>query len=151
MKIEIVTSVPSDAHILTEIAVKAKKHWGYSDEQIETWRSELTITEGTIQKESVFQLNIDSKPIGVYSLRTLDDDTCEIEHFWLLPEYIGKGFGRRMFDHLLEIASQSGAKNIRIVSDPNAEGFYLKMGARKVGEEESSIKGRALPILKIEL
>ncbi|MBI4170393.1 MAG: GNAT family N-acetyltransferase [Candidatus Aenigmarchaeota archaeon] len=58
---------------------------------------------------------------------------------------------KKMFNHLLRTASKLNAKNVRVVSDPNAEGFYLKMGARKVGEKKSSIKGRMLPILQIDL
>lgn len=64
---------------------------------------------------------------------------------------MSKGFGRKLFNHLLKTASNLNAKNIRIVSDPNAEGFYVKMGAREIDEKESSIKGRMLPVLKIEL
>lgn len=74
MKTEIVRSVPSAAPILTQIAIESKKHWGYSDEQIEKWRSELTLTENEIKAESVFQLNINNKPIGVYSLWRRDND-----------------------------------------------------------------------------
>jgi len=37
-----------------------------------------------------------------------------------------------------------------IDADPNAEGFYLKMGAERVGESPSgSIPGRMLPLLQV--
>ncbi len=45
----------------------------------------------------------------------------------------------------------SGGATLRIASDPNAEGFYLKMGARRVGETPSQPEGRALPLLLLEV
>jgi hypothetical protein len=42
---------------------------------------------------------------------------------------------------------------VEIEADPNAEGFYLRMGARRVGENVYDIESqrRALPLLKVEL
>jgi hypothetical protein len=43
-------------------------------------------------------------------------------------------------------------KSVEISSDPNAEGFYKKMGAYRVGESTSELDGepRILPRLSIE-
>jgi hypothetical protein len=39
---------------------------------------------------------------------------------------------------------------VRIQSEPNAEGFYVKMGARRIGSVESSVmKGRLLPLMEV--
>ena len=40
-----------------------------------------------------------------------------------------------------------------IESDPNAEGFYLKMGATRAGENVYELEGkeRALPVMIVEL
>jgi hypothetical protein len=41
---------------------------------------------------------------------------------------------------------------VRFVSDPNAAGFYVKMGARRVGEVESvAVKGRMLPAFEVDV
>jgi hypothetical protein len=41
----------------------------------------------------------------------------------------------------------NGVIQATIVSDPNAEGFYLRMGAQRSGEVESTPRGRYLPKL----
>ena len=150
MKEKIARSQASDADVLTAIAIAAKKHWGYSDEQIEKWREEMTVSEEDIKEDIVFHLEKEGKIVGFYSL-SKEDESFEIEHLWILPEYIGQGLGKILFEHARETAVQNGARHIRAESDPNAEGFYLKMGMKRTGEKESSIPGRMLPVLEITL
>jgi hypothetical protein len=42
-----------------------------------------------------------------------------------------------------------GFDKLEIISDPHAEGFYMAMGARRVGNIESSIAGRNLAVLEL--
>ena len=75
---------------------------------------------------------------------------------WLEPEFQGRGFGRRLWDHALSTARALGYRSLEIESDPNAEGFYRAIGAMRVGERESLVArtvepGRLLPLLRVEL
>ncbi len=69
---------------------------------------------------------------------------------WVAPERVGGG-GAALFAHAVETARAEGASQLRISSDPNAEGFYVKMGARRVGEVPSRPPGRMLPLLVFRL
>ena len=69
------------------------------------------------------------------------------EHMWVRPKEIGSGVGRSLFAHLLEQLHAMGATRLRIASDPHAEGFYRRMGARRVGRVPSTPAGRYLPLL----
>ena len=71
----------------------------------------------------------------------------------LLPEYIGTGVGRVLFDHAVRRAAASGAEVLGLESDPNAEGFYRRMGARRVGEISYPKDGqrRTLPLLAVDV
>jgi hypothetical protein len=53
--------------------------------------------------------------------------------------------------HLVARARAAGVEELRVVSDPNAAGFYLRMGACQVGEQASVPVGRRLPVLVIPL
>jgi GNAT superfamily N-acetyltransferase len=53
----------------------------------------------------------------------------ELEHLWVSPEHIGTGIGRALFDHAVRRAAALGATTLSIEADPNAEGFYRRMGA----------------------
>ena len=42
-------------------------------------------------------------------------------------------------------------KKVTLDSEPNAEIFYQKLGFKKVGEFETSIKNRFMPIMEMKL
>jgi GNAT superfamily N-acetyltransferase len=66
---------------------------------------------------------------------------------------MGRGVGRALFEHALEQARRLGHRTLRIEADPNAEGFYTRMGARHVGVTVTNIEGqrRELPLLLYDL
>ena len=149
----IVRSKSSDAAALTEIAKAAKSCWGYPKEWMEKWDGELTLTGKDAEENFVFHIEQEGKIMGFYSLSE-DGGLFEVEHMWISPEYIDKGFGKALFEHAKEIALRHGGKKLRVESDPHAEGFYVKMGMRRVSEKESSIPGlpgRMIPIFEKEL
>ena len=143
---------PEEAARLTEIAIAAKRYWGYPESWIEIWRDELTITPDFIECHRVFAATENGIPMGFYAVVTSEGST-ELAHLWILPELIGQGLGRQLFTHAHCRAAMAGVKVIEIVSDPNAEGFYLKAGAKKIGEVISVIEGqeRKLPRLALEV
>ncbi len=143
---------PEEAARLTEIAIAAKRYWGYPESWLEAWRAGLTITSEFIVRHEVFVAIEDDQPVGFYTL-VISEVSTELDHLWVLPEWIGKGIGRRLLNHALDRASAIGARQIEIVSDPNAEGFYRKAGANQIGEFVSTIEGqeRKLPRLALEV
>ena len=60
----------NDNEILTEITKKSKAYWGYSEEQLLKWDSNLTISKVYIENNTVFTLTNDNKIIGYYSYIT---------------------------------------------------------------------------------
>ena len=64
----IVTVDVSDAFILTEIALKSKSFWGYSNELIESWRNDLTVTSTMISNSYTFKFLVDDCIVGFYLL-----------------------------------------------------------------------------------
>lgn len=60
--------------------------------------------------------------------------------------------GRLLLQWAVETARQYGAGRIEIDADPDAAGFYERMGARQTGTVPSaSIPGRMLPRLILTL
>ena len=66
---------------------------------------------------------------------------------------MGQGIGKSLFVHALERSRERGTSVLRIEADPNAQSFYEKMGARKIGEHNSDVDRqlRVLPIMEIDL
>jgi ribosomal protein S18 acetylase RimI-like enzyme len=146
--LEIHRAPPGDADALTRIAFAAKAHWGYPERWMERWRDALTITPEFIRRNEVHVATVEGEQAGFYAL-VGEGRRIELEHLWVLPERMGMGLGRALFEHAVRAAASLGAGVVGIEADPNAEGFYRRMGARRVGEIAYEIDGRerVLPLL----
>ena len=144
-------ATPEEATTLTDIALAAKRHWGYPEHWIKHWEADLTISPEFIEQNQVYVAENDGDTQGFYAL-CIDDTKAELEHMWVLPEYIGSGIGKELFLDAMDRAGDWRIKEIGITADPNAAGFYEHMGAHRVGDLDSEIDGlpRKLPRLKIE-
>ncbi|MCF7688418.1 MAG: GNAT family N-acetyltransferase [Cephaloticoccus sp.] len=123
---------PTDAETLSRIARSAKAHWGYPESWLQQWQVELTITPEAIKAHPTFIATDAGRIIGVCMLK-LAESTASIEHMWVLPDAMGRGVGRALFVQAEIEARSSGAVNLCIISDPHAEEFYIRMGAKIVG------------------
>jgi N-acetylglutamate synthase-like GNAT family acetyltransferase len=138
----------ADTDALTALAHAAKRHWRYPEEWIALWRRDLTFTPELIERFPVYVAEEADAIAGVYALVFAAAD-CELEHFWVAPMRMGAGIGRALFAHAVERCRAIGARRLWINADPNAEGFYARMGARRVGEVPSTPAGRTLPRLEL--
>jgi len=172
---------PEHAGTLTDIAISAKRHWNYPERWMEIWLPSLTISPEYISQNETW-MAVAEKPAGFYSLvdiviarrvlfptkqspslcrrllRSLplprnDEDSLWLDNLWVLPDFMGQGIGKQLFQHALERSKALGTFILKIEADPNAQSFYEKMGARKVGEHHSQVDGqpRILPIMEINL
>jgi GNAT superfamily N-acetyltransferase len=145
-------ATPGQADILTAIAFAAKRHWGYPDAWLQLWSPSLTITPEFIAHKETYVAWIDEQPAGFCAI-TQEGEKASVEHLWVLPEFIGKGVGAELFKHMLSRCKELGAHTLEIESDPNAQGFYERMGAKKVGEVVGEVDGqpRVLPLLEVKI
>ena len=142
---------PADAAWLTELALRSKAHWGYDSEFVEDCRVALTIDAAEIERAPYFTLLAEGRPVGFYGL-TILATAIELSFLFVEPDSIGQGHGRRLFDHAVKSARELGGRHLLIESDPNAEGFYLAMGAERIGELPSPVRREAsLPLYRYEL
>ena len=139
---------PTDAQRLTAIAHAAKRHWGYPEELISLWQADLTVTAQFIADYPVFCAVRDSEIVGFYALLR-QGETFDLEHLWVEPQHIGIGVGTLLFNHAVRTVRSMGGAVLNIVSDPYAEGVYLRMGAIRMGEVPSKPEGRILPLLTL--
>ena len=141
----------TDAATLTRIAIDAKKHWGYPEHWIEHWQDDLTISPEFVSANQVFVAEREGDLLGFYAL-VIKDEKTELDHMWVAPAHIGSGVGKELFIHAMQTAAHQSIDSVEIESDPNAAGFYRKMGAHQIGETVSEIDGevRSLPRLIID-
>ena len=125
---------------LTELSFAFKRYWSYPDQYYTVWQSELTITGSYLEQNAVYLVEDKGTIIGFYSLMLLEKDqvlsvqTLDrgywLDHMFVLPEYIGKGLGRKLFSHLCSICIAGGIASFKLLADPYAMGFLRKDGLR---------------------
>ena len=123
-------ALSEEAGRLSEIALQAKRHWGYPEDWINLWRDDLTITPDFITANEVYVADDGDDILGFCAV-TLHEGKAELEHMWVRPEHIGTGLGRKLFTHVMERATALKAHALEISADPNAAGFYERLGARQ--------------------
>jgi N-acetylglutamate synthase-like GNAT family acetyltransferase len=152
MDLQIRRATPDEAEALTALAHAAKRHWGYPEEWIDHWRTDLTITSDFIAAHEVFVAIVDHEIAGCCAL-VLSEELSELEHMWIDPKHMRKGVGRALFEHTKRRAEELGWQMLELSADPNAESFYERMGAKRIGEVPADVLGqsRVLPRMRIEL
>ncbi len=150
-----------DAQFLTGLSFKSKGFWGYPKEYFEVWKPELTITPDYIEKNDVLVFESGGAIVGYYSIIELENDIevsgakidkgFWLEHMFIAPKYIGRGIGTIMFEHLRKRCEMKGIRYLGILADPNARGFYEKMGCNFQGEIPSTIADRTTPLFVLEI
>ncbi len=148
---EIVRSTLEDNEILTEITKESKAYWGYSDEQMEDWSELLTITKDYIETNAVYKLLVDNLTVGFYSYIYLNEDLVKLDNLFVLPNHIGSGLGKLLMNDFLKRIKNTERKKIILESEPNVEKFYEYFGFIKIGQIETAIKGRYLPIMELKI
>jgi GNAT superfamily N-acetyltransferase len=143
LDIEINQAKPEDSERLKQIAITSKSYWGYSEHLLSQWAQTPLITPESIDKDRVYAACIGSCIIGWYRL-LIRLPVVVLEDLWVLPDYIGKGVGKKLFEHGIQQANLSGAERLELDADPNAEPFYTRMGCQVVGESLSEW-GRTIP------
>lgn len=139
-----------DAKALTGLTMISKKHWGYTAAQIQKWESELTITAYYLNNFNVYKLLEEDLLVGYYSWCG-KPPLALLDNLFVHPDHLKKGYGKLLMENAVKQLGVYNFKKIRLNSDPNAEGFYLKLGFNRIGELESTIPGRFLPIMEMEI
>jgi ribosomal protein S18 acetylase RimI-like enzyme len=150
--ISIERAISEDHLVLTEITMKAKAYWQYSEEQLAQWADVLTVSKEYISEKETYKLLIENNIIaGYYSYFIQDEQVVSLDNLFIMPDYIGKGYGKLLMHDFFERISHTGLGKVVLDSEPHAVRFYEKLGFRIVGQFESSIRGRFLPVMEIDL
>lgn len=145
----IVNAVLSDAKVLTDLAMNSKAYWGYSNEQVENWREDLTVTPQMFEDYSIKKYVLNDQITGFYILNRANIRTSFLEFLFISPNYIKQGIGHQLLQHALEYCKEGGSAVLNVLSDPHAQSFYAKYGFEVISEVESSIPGRFLPEMEL--
>ena len=136
-----------DADALSDLAHRAKAHWGYPAHWMREWDAQLTIIPGYLELHDVWVSERAGTIVGMCALEDRGP-RCTLEHVWVDPAVHGEGVGRALVMHALSEARRRSVGAVELLSDPFASGFYERLGARRIGEVPAPMPGardRTLP------
>lgn len=143
---------PGEAALLSDLALRSKAHWGYDAAFLEACRDDLTLDAAMAGAAVVAEA--DGMLIGFHLLLPEDGepDVGRLEMLFVDPKVMGHGIGRLLVWDAVSRAAARGWRALRLEADPHAEAFYLRLGARRVGEVPSAVvPGRVLPLLELDV
>jgi GNAT superfamily N-acetyltransferase len=135
---------------LLVLATRSKASWGYD----EPFMAAFAALEAACLEQPGLLILVAEGDDQVAGFATLDlaREPGWLEDLFVEPDWFGRGVGRRLWDAALATAADAGCAALAWESDPNAEGFYLRLGAHRTSLRTSTIDaGRQLPQMRIEL
>ncbi len=127
-----------------KIAAASKGYWGYDVELVRRWADALDLSR------EIWLAEVEGEPVGWFALLPAADGSCELDDLWVEPGSIGTGVGTALFERACGRARELRAAALRWEAEPNAFGFYERLGAETVGTATSSW-GRTLSVMRVEL
>ncbi len=115
------------------------------------WFDVLVVTDEFITENHVFKLYQGVKLIAYYGYIMKPLNSVHLESLFVLPDHIGQGYGGMLMQDFLQRAKESGITCVTLESDPNATAFYERLGFVVVESKSSTINGRILPVMKLEI
>ena len=88
---------------------------------------------------SVWLLTVQGAPAGYFELKAKDDASTEIAYFGLLPDFIGRGYGKHLLTEAVERAFSEGSRRVWLhtcsLDGPAALPNYLARGFKPYRRE----------------
>lgn len=142
----------TDLEIINHILRLSKSYWGYDKQFMDRFMNEFRITPEHLHQSKTYLFYVDEKLAGYFGFILTNDGQLELDNFFLYPDYIGKGLGRRLWQYCCETAQEMGRDEFILWGDPHAEKFYLKMGCEKIGMRPSPVlPNRFAPVFKYQI
>jgi len=87
--------------------------------------------------------------LGFSTVLPIHDRRCELDDLFVEPEWMRRGVGRVLVDDLATRAHTAGASYVDVIANPNALGFYTRLGFRVT--DETSTRFGAAPRMTLAL
>lgn len=145
------TADPTEAPALTDLALRSKRAWGYDDDFMRRVLPDMIVQPEYLVDEH----GIVAEDAGVvlgYAIVRVNGESAFLRDLFVEPDRFRRGVGRALFTEAVKYARERGAARITLGGDPNALGFYERMGMQQIGSEPSIVGGgRMLPVMAMDI
>ena len=141
---------PDEGERLREITAAAKGFWGYDPARVREWAASLDLSPQRLAVAHALVAETDGRAIGWAEVLPPEGGVCVLEHLWIEPARMRRGAGTQLFGQAARHAAGLGATAMQWEAEPNALGFYARMGGRQV-RTTTSEWGRELLVMGVSL
>lgn len=147
---------PAIREYLVNFAIESNDIYFIRTASVDIAREVFDISESVFETGVVEVLKLNGEIVGFYTLKvhlpSENEFEHELGHLFVKAGQQGRGYGTHLFKRAVAIARSKGWKKLMWLSDPNAEIFYLKMGATVTGRCENLLNPKVdLPIFVYSL
>jgi GNAT superfamily N-acetyltransferase len=137
---------PGDFERVRELTLESKAHWGYDRDFVRRWAEGLSF-ESACER---WVAELDGAIVAWAALVPPADGVAVLDDLWVDPAAMGRGLGSRLFRLAADRARELGAQRLEWGAEPNAVGFYEKLGGRKLRDHVTEW-GRVAPWMGLDL
>jgi GNAT superfamily N-acetyltransferase len=140
----------SEIEKLESLMRRSLSVWDYSEEALNTLMDNLRITNKMLGKSIVYVVELKNEIKGFWCVEPIEE--LAEARFYIEPTSIKTGIGTLLWQKMLEDLHDRELNYFTFVSDANAQGFYEKKGAIKIGTQPSVLIGdKDVPIMRYYL
>jgi GNAT superfamily N-acetyltransferase len=144
-------ALPEEAETLTELALRAKRAWGYDEDFMERIMPDMIVQPEYLVSEHGIVAEQDGVVCG-YAIVRVVGEAGVLRDLFVEPAYFRQGAGTLLFGEAIRFARDRGARRLTLEGDPNAVPFYRRMGMHQVMTVPSIAgAGRLLPVMAMEI
>jgi L-amino acid N-acyltransferase YncA len=141
-----------NVEVLNDIMKRSMAIWNYSDKEIEEASKKLAITTESIDKSICWIGELNGLIKGFFCIEPSKSEKTSEAKFYIEPGSIREGLGTMLWKQVISELKNKEIKYFKILVDRNAQGFYEKLGAVKVGEQPSEIiEDYMIPIMNYNI
>lgn len=142
----------SDREIMKILMRAGKGYWGYPEDGLDRFMANFGNRDDSyFQNAFGFMVEENNNVIGYYAFKTEIDEPM-LDDFFLDTQLIGKGYGRKMWEHCIGQAKAKGWQGFSFWSDPNSRPFYEHMGAVTIDHRPMvTMPGLMAPIMRYDV
>jgi predicted N-acetyltransferase YhbS len=128
---------PGEREALEDLQRRSSLHWPMYREQLAAEPDTIELPAEQIAAGHVRVAERSGRVVGFAVLLERRAEACELDGLFVEPDRMGTGIGRRLVDDAKRIARERGATRIDVVANPQAGGFYERVGFVSAGEAQT--------------
>lgn len=116
---------------------------------VRAWAARGDFSPAGMQSKWFLVAEAERRAIGFASL--LDrGEVAVLDDLWIEPAWMRRGVGTALFDACATEARRRGASRLEWEAEPNALGFYEKLGGRYIRDSDKTPFGRVIPVMGVD-